>query len=164
MGLLRWVREGNDCGKCRCYWWEQGYEDCDEGCYLERFEKGMYGRCYLPRIVRWYLLRRHDVLDDYHLDGMEEYFEEMADMDLRAENAIREKLGDHQCICYRRTDGTVHEMNQDSQIYEMAHCVRSAIQKYQDERQPNGLKAKWKDLLKETAVELWWKLRIFLTI
>lgn len=164
MSLLKWLRDGNDCGKCSCYWWEQGYEDCDEGCHLDRFEKGIYGRCYLPKIVRWYLKRRHMTIEEYCYKDMGEYFEELADMDLLAENAIREKLGDRQCICYRRTDGTVHEMNQDSQIYELAHSVRSAIQDYQEKRQPKGLKAKWKTLIKETASELWWKLRILITI
>ena len=103
-------------------------------------------------------------IEEYCYKDMDEYFEELADMDLLAENAIREKLGDHQCICYRHTDGTVHEMNQDSQIYELAHGVRSASQDYQEKRQPHGLKAKWKVLLKETVIELWWKLRILLTI
>ncbi len=43
----------NDCSKCPAYWWEQGWEDCDEGCRIS--DRRFFNGCNLWLPIRYLL-------------------------------------------------------------------------------------------------------------
>ncbi len=162
--LMKWIREGNDCGECPCYWWEQGYEDCDEGCRLER-DALFYGGCRLPRIVRWYKNRQAVFTESHEYDGIEEWFMERERLDNLVAERMKKELG-CSVICARHIDTEEKrywEVDQDECIYRLAHAINAELAD-DDSRRAKTIRAEWAELLKKTWKRFCFKVRFLLTI
>ena len=163
--LMKWLHEGNDCGKCPCYWWEQCYEDCDEGCRLER-DSIFYGGCRLPRIVRWYKNRQAIFAENHEYDGIEEWFMERERLDNLVAERIKKELGSS-VICgrYIDTDGKHYwEVDQNECIYRLAHAINSELDDDDLSRHAKTIRSEWSELLKKTWGKLCFEVRFLLTV
>ena len=163
--ILKWLDEGNDCEKCPCYWYDQGWEDSDQGCYASR-DAFFTGPCYLPWIARWYLGRRANFARGHEFDDVVEFVEETEHIDGVIADRIKEELG-LRVICYvTEIEGTkaYHETDWDAAVDSIAMNVRFAIDEDWFHRHPNTLRHKWAVLLKETWKRFLFRVRYFLTV
>lgn len=62
MGLIKWLKEGNDCANCPACWEENYYTDCgteyDGGCYIYGDDFPEPCRLLLPKFIRGFIIRR----------------------------------------------------------------------------------------------------------
>lgn len=163
--LRKWMQEGNDCGKCPCYWFEQGYEDCDEGCRIN-LDGIFYGGCRLPRIVRWYRNRQAVFFENHQFDGIEDWWEEQERLDNVIAEGIKKGL-DGLVICSRYIDKEekhLWEVEQEECIYRLAHSLNSTLSDDKFAQGTRTLKAKWAELLKETWENFCFRVRAIITV
>lgn len=158
--LINWMKNGNDCDKCKYIYenWSAYHEDCDCGCTI----KGTYydeKPCYILKPIAWLLNRRTEYYASHQYDGFGDFYEKLEVENEKCRNAIIEML-DGKVMCYKNTDGTFHECNTKMIIKREAWRVRDALTP-EFTPLPN-LRQRWKSLLYDTVMFLPNKVKPFI--
>lgn len=156
MGIIKWIKKGNDCSKCNYCWEEISNTDCgteyDGGCYIK-------GCCYDDQPC--YLLTPIKFILGFFKKKKSEYFlnheyDNFGDWWTKKENnqdkfkQLMNKSFDGYSLCYKDADGTLNECNKELIINNSA---RDIINEYEDYAHPiihKKLKNEWSELIKKT--------------
>ena len=57
---------------CKAHWFDQGMEDCDEGCHLGELECGGFIHCYYPNFIKGIIIARRMKAEElyWHNEGL----------------------------------------------------------------------------------------------
>ena len=155
--LIKWFKEGNDCGKCNCGWEERGWEDWDAGCYVNpSFDEKP---CRKPLFWRRLLLRRAMYFRNHEHDGILEYYEESDRQDKKCRKALENMLGGA-VICWKEDDGTLRECNTDGILTRGSWDIREALKP--EWKKPPTIMQRWKTLLYDTFMIIPNKIKPFI--
>ena len=145
--IKKWICEGNDCSRCTACWDEvsdtENGREYDCGCYIKgsAFDEKP---CRIPFLIRLILCRRGKYLNN-HLEFMEN--EDAGQDIIRAE--LEKQING--VICWKGSDGTFHEYDQDYHLKEITWRVKSEYDDFIRKQNPiKPIRKKWAELIKET--------------
>lgn len=160
MRLIDWLKNGNDCERCKCFHCERTsyeYEEYDCGCAIkgDAYEDG---RCRVPRFVRWIMSRRAQYYENHQYDGIGEFYEELEQKNEKCREAIKKAFGGY-VLCIKFPDGTLHECNTEAIFESEAWSVRDACEP--EFTLSPTLSKRWSQILYDTAMFIPRKIKPF---
>ena len=150
--MLKWIKEGNNCEKCKALWESHTSNECGEewdcGCYVKGsdYDESV---CRLPRFLRWLLIRKANYHINHQYDGIIEWYKKQEEEDCKCREAIKVML-DARVICRKDIDGGLHECDTDAIIQQEAWRVRHACEP--ESKKPPNLTRQWVILIKKTLL------------
>lgn len=139
--ICHWIQEGNSCGSCPAYedmtTSNENGTEYDYACYAGHDDSP----CRLPRMYRWLMGRRGRYYRNHQYDGFGKFAEENeasneAFFKSLMDNIFQERyVKERYVMCFKRDNGTLHEMNTAEYIRDKAAMARYDYDDYMREHQ-----------------------------
>jgi hypothetical protein len=157
MKLKEWIKNGNDCCKCKYCWEERTsyeYNEWDCGCYIkgEDFDEKP---CYLINPFKWIIgtlkKRKANYYMKHEWDGYIEFMEEQEEREDKLHELFMNEVIGANVICWKDKDGILHECNTESFVRYDIWKVRSKYEEFAHPVEHKKLSTEWKELLQKTC-------------
>lgn len=148
--LIKWIKEGNNCEKCKCLWESCDYwGECDCGCIIKNSLDWDEKPCRLPKVIRYLRLRKQNYYEKHSYDNYGIYIEEQEQRDEKCKKALKEMLSIYS-LCIKNKDGTFRECDKENIIEQDAWKIRCACEP--EHKKEKTLSKQWKEILKATIL------------
>lgn len=158
MNLLKWLREGNDCSKCKYGWCcrtSYEYDEWEGGCYIkgeDYDEKACYLISPFKEILGELGKKKTEYYWAHEWDGIGEWYEKNEREKEKLSDLIRQKIiGVDGVLCWRDSEGNLVERDIDGALFDGVWEVRHEYEEFAHPFEYKKLSTEWKELILKTA-------------